>query len=133
MKIKLTTRTGTLVFLLALASCNSNRVFDRVDANDNSRISSDEFVAHVQRSAFDEIDTDGDTFLDSNEWKVAETANQPKKRYARLDKNRDGKLSYEEFSSAPQKSRTLKRIFGTADKNDDGWLTQEELNEGTAP
>ena len=126
-------RAAALAALLALASCNSNRAFDAVDANDNRRISSDEFVAHVQRSAFDEIDTDGNVFLDSDEWKMAETTNEPRKRFARLDTNRDGRLSFKEFSSAPKKSRTLKRIFGTADRDSDGYLTPEELGNGTTP
>ena len=119
--------------LLVLPSCQSTRTFNKIDANDNSKISSDEFVAHVQRSAYDNIDTDGNAFLDSEEWKMAETTNQPLRRYARLDRNRDGKLDFFEFSNSPQKKRTLKRIFGTMDKDNDGWITQEELNQGTMP
>ncbi len=68
-------------------------MFNKIDSNNNSRISEQEFVSHVQTTAFEEIGSDGNAFLNSDEWKNAEKTNEPGKRFSRLDKNRDGRLS----------------------------------------
>ena len=118
-----------LAALLALSSCSSNRLFDQMDANGNSQITSEEYANHVRHDAFNQINTDNDTFLDSEEWRLAETTEQP--TYYGLDTDRDGKVSLIEFKNSVKDHQALKRAFGTADKNKDGWLNKEELNQGT--
>lgn len=112
--------------LVALASCHST--FDLIDSDRSSRVSSDEFAAHVQRSAFDQIDTDRNGVLDPAEWKAVETVNEPQARFRRLDKDHDRQLSYEEFAGDPRKGRVLKRIFSTLDRDGDDHLVPRELH-----
>ena len=118
---------STLLF--AQASCSSNKVFDRLDKDDNRKVSEIEFIVAVQRRAFDRLDADNDATISTDEWSTHETRRDSEVRFRTLDKNSDRRLTFSEFANLPQKKRSLGNLFGTLDRNDDGFLTPAELSE----
>ncbi len=53
----------------------------------------------------------------------------PEKRFAKMDRNGDEKLSSEEFvgKRKDEKKAKAEKVFGRLDKDDDGFLTLEEF------
>ena len=96
----------------------SERYFERNDKNKDGKLSREEFPQQ-RRRLFDQIDTDKDGFVTLEE-DVFYRKSAPERFLARNDKNKDGKLSREEF---PQQMR---RLFERIDTDKDGFVTLEE-------
>ncbi|MCA9054069.1 MAG: EF-hand domain-containing protein [Planctomycetaceae bacterium] len=52
----------------------------------------------------------------------------PEQRFKRADKNKDGKLSFEEFKGKQTDEEKAKKAFDRKDKDKDGSLTLEEFS-----
>ena len=100
-----------------------------MDKNQDGRISSDEFYG--SNETFSQLDIDNSgyvtlTELESWDRKGASTKynskrqRNPQKMLDRMDANKDGKLSKEEFRGRPEK-------FDKIDTDNDGFLSIEEL------
>jgi len=112
--------------------------FQRLDANADGRVTQDEYMAVMrQRFAVADVDRDGNlsieelpAFLNPNRRRAAASASAAAPQgpstqrlsamIRRLDRNGDGKLSFEELM--PQ----MQRWFTRHDANGDGAVTQEE-------
>ena len=81
--------------MLTRAEYGDARTFDRVDSNNDGRISRDEFLnppaADSVEWRFDEADRNDDGVVTRREWRGT-TAN-----FRDLDRNRDGRVSRDEF------------------------------------
>ncbi len=115
---------------LVFAGCAATpkATFDALDRNNDERVSREEFRSQVQRQAFDNLDKDDSEYISHAEWYDYETVREPEKRFREMDKNRDKKLSYKEFSDLRRKHVTLNNLFGTVDKDSDGFLTPAEID-----
>ena len=92
------------------------------DANKDGKVSKDELLA--KQPGFDHMDANHDGFVTEAEYDAMPAAkNHPnaKSWIARLDTNKDGKISLEEWNAQRAKS------FETADKNKDGAIEKGEF------
>jgi len=110
--------------------------FAKIDANADSTISLDEFIAYKRQKIekrFNNIDSNGDGLISSDEF-----ANKPRKKhydkkrhhsghhggkrmFKKLDANADGEITLDEAMTA------WKKWFNKLDINADGMVTREEV------
>lgn len=97
--------------------------FKAADTNTDGKLSRDEAKA-LPRIAehFDKIDADKDGFVTVQELQAMHSKHG-EDRFARMDTDRDGKISRAEADRFPK----LGEKFATLDTNGDGFLTKEEM------
>jgi Ca2+-binding EF-hand superfamily protein len=94
------------------------QIMESADRNHDRRIGRVEFLERM-KEAFYFIDADKDGYVVIGEYQLIQVGDP--KQFAAADRNRDGKLSLDEFLKAVSKD------FDDADKNDDGVLDEEEI------
>ena len=94
------------------------QIMESADKNRDGKIGRVEFLERM-REAFFFVDVNKDGFLTSEEYQRIPGTDA--KRFARADRNKDGKLSLDEFLKA------VTEDFDAADKNDDGVLDEKEV------
>ncbi len=117
---------AALLSLVAVAAGAESRKwearFDRLDSNKDGRISQSELDARRQ-AAFRAMDTNSDGIVSQEEYKAAVLARMTprlEKRYAKLDRNDDGKLSPDEIG------RHKRNFIERMDTNGDGAISKQE-------
>lgn len=101
--------------------------FEVIDANDDDKITADEFCDHFFMSAFTIFDKDKDGKVRKEEWLALESYDGAERLFLKLDADKDEALDYKEFSTPKERRRTIRNMFRTFDKNNDGVLEEEEL------
>lgn len=107
--------------------------FKRMDSDGNGKVSQDEFRDYVKSRRIEHkadklkrIDTNGDGKVTEDEY-IAYSADKAKRKFSRMDKNKDGDLSAEEMKNCKHHKRFgSKRIYHKLDGNNDGQITKEE-------
>jgi Ca2+-binding EF-hand superfamily protein len=118
-----------LLTILAMVSPNAlfaqgqqpltrQQIIASADRNHDGRIGRVEFLERM-KEGFYFIDADKDGFVVIGEYQLIQVGNP--KQFAAADRNRDGKLSLDEFLKA------VSQDFDSADKNDDGVLDEVEM------
>ncbi|HEY9422205.1 MAG TPA: signal transduction protein, partial [Thermoanaerobaculia bacterium] len=90
--------------------------FDRLDRNDDGRISLSEWPG--DRDRFARLDRNDDGFLSRDELRQGDPGTGDE--FDRLDVNRDGRISLSEWPGDRDR-------FSRLDRNDDGFLSRDEL------
>ena len=94
------------------------QIMASADRNHDGRIGRVEFLERM-KEGFYFIDADKDGFVVIAEYQQIQVGDP--KQFAAADRNKDGKLSIDEFLKA------VSRDFDDADKNDDGVLDEVEM------
>jgi Ca2+-binding EF-hand superfamily protein len=94
------------------------QILESADINRDGRIGRIEFLERM-KEAFYFIDADKDGFLVLAEYQLIQVGDP--KRFVAADRNKDGKLSLDEFLKITSED------FDAADKNDDGVIDEEEM------
>jgi Ca2+-binding EF-hand superfamily protein len=107
---------------VALAHPGHGDRLANADANKDGMIDKDEFKA-TRAALFERMDRNSDGVLDDQDkhQRSERRAEHAAKMRAELDSNRDGKVSKDEFTSAPAP------FFDQADTDKDGVLSAKEL------
>jgi Ca2+-binding EF-hand superfamily protein len=122
-------RFALLLMTIALISANvafvqgqqpltRKQIMESADKNRDGKIGRIEFLNRM-REAFFFVDVNKDGFLTIEEYQLIQGVDL--RRFSAADRNKDGKLSLDEFLKA------VSEDFDAADKNDDGVLEDEEV------
>ena len=122
-------RIALLLIMMALTSADivcaqrpqpltQQQILESADKNRDGRIGRVEFLERM-KEAFFFIDADKDGYVVIAEYQLIQVGDP--KRLAVGDRNKDGKLSIDEFL------KITSQDFDAADKNDDGVIDAEEM------
>lgn len=115
--------------------------FDTIDANHDGVITREEARA-AHAAVFNQIDTNHDGFLTRDEMRTHHRAQMQGMRdkmrtnhSEMIDKDKDGKISRNEWTSAPEEMRVQReqmraQMFDRLDTNRDGFLSDAEMRAG---
>lgn len=102
-----------------------NWLLAKYDANGDARITLEE-ITSKKLNIFRLIDLDSDGGVSFSEYEKLDLAKRKallQSRFIKLDTDRNGKVSQQEYSS-------YMGLFASIDSNGDGTLTEEEINSG---
>ena len=102
-------------------------VFQSADTNSDGRVSQTEFAGHIKKSTFEKLDTDNDGMITLEEWKAADLSPEAQKNFEAMDKDRNGRISYPEFSDMADWKSALNDSFKSLDRDRDSHLAPDEL------
>jgi Ca2+-binding EF-hand superfamily protein len=107
-----------VIFAQGRQPLTRQQIMTSADRNHDGRIGRVEFLERM-KEGFYFIDADKDGFVVIGEYQLIQVGDP--KQFAAADRNRDGKLSLDEFL------RAVSRDFDDADKSDDGVLDEVEM------
>jgi len=102
-------------------------VFQSADTNSDGRVSQAEFDGHLKKSTFERLDANKDGMITLEEWKAVDLSPEAEKHFAAMDKDRNGRISYPEFSDAADWKSALNDSFKSLDRDRDSNLAPDEL------
>ncbi len=100
--------------------------FEQIDQNQDGKLSQDEMSAFAD-ARFDAMDTNNDGVVSIDEAQAkapAKAAERSKKRFTQADKDGNGVVDKDEFSSRRGERQAL--LFSRYDTDGDGMLSREE-------
>jgi len=113
---------------LARAQTNAApAVFQSADTNSDGRVSQAEFDGHIKKSTFEKLDTNKDGMITLEEWKAVDHSPETEKHFEAMDKDRNGRISYPEFSDTADWKSALNDSFTSLDRDRDSNLAPDEL------
>ena len=117
-----------LAATVARAQTNATlAVFQSADTNSNGRVSQAEFAGYVKKSTFAKLDANKDGMISLEEWKAVDHSPDAEKHFEAMDKDRNGRISYPEFSNAENWQSALDDSFKSLDRDRDNNLAPDEL------
>ncbi len=114
---------ATALFLAACAP--QQAAFDLADADDDQKVSLQEFERYMLEAVFAEADADGNAKVTFEEWKAANPDADPEK-FRAPDKDGDRMVSPEEAEAFFAKQGTWADLFDKIDTDNDGYVTSAE-------
>ena len=105
----------------------TSAVFRSADTNNDGRVSQAEFVRHAQTSTFERLDQDKDGMITLEEWKAVDLSPEAQKHFDAMDKDRNRRISYPEFSDTAHWKNALNDSFTLLDRDRDSHLAPDEL------
>lgn len=125
------------LFSLTIINCfaisNSyavHELFKSIDENSDGKISLREFREDMKEDAFEELDVDDDKGIEKEEWKSLENISDMDKHvdlFDRIDKNKDKRISFFEFSDYADKKSNIDEAFMGLDKDGSNNLSPDEI------
>ncbi len=128
--IKAITITISL-FLLIGTGLAMHPIFVQADTNKDGKVDHEELEKYMKEDAFKKLDRDGDNTISATEWKRADDVLDTKaykERFKTLDRSKNRKISYPEFSKYLDKYSNIDEAFMGLDKNKDNILGSEEID-----
>lgn len=118
------------VSLATVARAQTNAasaVFQSADTNLDGRVSRAEFAGHIKQATFEKLDANKDGMITPEEWKAVDHSPEAEKHFTAMDKDRNGRISYPEFSDAADWKSALNDSFKSLDRDRDSHLAPDEL------
>ena len=131
------TTIGLLAATLALlgaAACETapeptvNPEFDRADTSKDGKVSPDEFARYVNSGMFKRLDKNRDGGISFEEWKSFDTAPDVRAHFDAVDADKNGKVDLSEYLKTAGNHSNLRETFKDLDRNNDQFLSHEEFS-----
>ncbi|HRQ88988.1 MAG TPA: EF-hand domain-containing protein [Bacteroidia bacterium] len=106
--------------------------FAVIDTDADGKVSLREMAVHKHREGLAELDLDNDKRISAEEWKAARPSASGDGSFARLDRNGDRFITEEEAVADLIEQQAFKEAFAKMDLDRDGKLTWEEYAVGDA-
>jgi len=118
------------IVLLVNYTSAMHDLFNEIDVNQDGKVSLEEFVHDMEKSAFDRLDKNKDGFITPIEWSGADLIEEKEKAqevFQAIDKKTNKRISYPDFTNYADKYSNLEEAFMILDKNKDGSLSPDEI------
>jgi Ca2+-binding EF-hand superfamily protein len=112
--------TALIIVISAMPAYAAGSIFEKIDTDDNKKIDKKEYTDAVSKS-FDKLDKNKDGYLSREEFKATSIPNTDE-LFDQLDKDKDGRISKDEYVKGAEKHFTI------IDKNADGLIDKNEFN-----
>ena len=106
-------------------------IFEKADTNKDSKIDREELEKYMKEDAFEKLDTDRDKKISSEEWSKSDNVlgiDEYKGSFKMMDRDKNWKISYPEFSNYLDKYSNIDEAFMGLDQNHDNILGSEEID-----
>ena len=117
------------VFVLS-DSIAIQEVFKEMDGNMDGKITLSEFEKNMKEHSFQMLDMDDNTTMEKDKSNPCENISDKKKHvviFERMDKDKDRKISFFEYSDYSDKEFHLEEAFMGFDKDGNNSLTPDEI------
>jgi Ca2+-binding EF-hand superfamily protein len=119
------------LFLLSGTGWALHPIFEKADTNKDGKVVREELERYMKEDAYEKLDTDKDNVISGAEWNKADDVleiKEYKETFKVIDKNKNWKISYPEFSNYLDKYSNIDDAFMILDKNGDNILASEEID-----
>ena len=120
-----------LLIILATVAGAEQQMFEKVDKDKDGKINREEFSQYMKESAFEKLDNNRDEGITEAEWDKTYdvvAAEEHKGIFKSMDRDRDKRISYPEFSNYAAKYSNIEDAFMIMDKNKDNALSPDEVS-----
>lgn len=114
-----------------LSTRPDHRLFERMDVNDDERVTIEEFSDDMKQYVFDGFDEDGNRVINREEWEhIANVADREKHEelFRKIDTSRDKRITFLEFSDYADKNSNIEKAFMVNDRDKDNSLSRDEIS-----
>ena len=118
--------SGLVAAAALLVSCGGNDGYKKADTNEDGRVGPAEFERYMLETIFALSDSNKDSKVTFEEWKVANPGAIASK-FKVPDKNRDGAVTPSEAKAHFERQGTIDDLFAKIDSGRDGYLDQNEV------
>jgi len=126
-----TITVAIILFFLSGTGWAKHPIFEKADTNKDGKIDHEELEKYMKEDAFEKLDTDRDKKISDAEWSRADNVleiDEYKGTFKMMDRDKNWKISYPEFSNYIDKYSNIENAFMVLDKNEDSSLTPEEID-----
>ena len=126
-----TLTVAIILFFLSGIGWALHPIFENADTNKDGKIDHEELEKYMKEDTFKKLDTDRDNIISGAEWSRADNVieiEEYKRTFKVMDRDKNWKISYPEFSSYLDKYSNIEDAFMVLDKNKDNSLAPEEID-----
>jgi len=107
-----------------------HELFKSIDKNADGKINQEEFSEDMEEQAFERLDVNNNKNISMKEWESLDTIPDKKKHmelFERMDKDRDKRISFFEFSDYAERHSNVEEAFMGLDKDRNNSLSPDEM------
>jgi Ca2+-binding EF-hand superfamily protein len=121
---------GSLVLFCAGTAGAVHDLFNKMDENNDRKVTREEFTRDMEKDAFDRLDVNKDGILTPEEWEKTDFISESDRQqevFRHVDRDANKRISFPEFSDYAYKYSNIEEAFMIMDKDRDGSLSPDEV------
>lgn len=107
-----------------------HELFKSIDENTDGKINQEEFSKEMKDNVFNKLDNNNNKAISEAEWMSIEGVLETEKHgelFRRIDKDKDKRITFFEFSNYADKHSNLEEAFIRLDKDENNSLSPDEI------